>query len=66
MIAVVEDEATGHVRVVTRDGETLAIAATRAAAEDFAALLLEAWEEAIAAAAARARLKHGAAIIEPR
>lgn len=63
---VVQDEATGHFRVVTRQGETLAITTTRAAADDLSDLLVEAWEEAVAAAAARARLKHGAAVIEPR
>lgn len=66
MIEVVEDEATGHFRVVTLRGETLGIAATQAAARDLADHMLEAWEEALAAAAARARLKHGAAIMEPR
>lgn len=66
MIAVLRDEATGHFRIVTTGAETLGIARTRAAADDLADLLLEAWEEAVAAAVARARLKHGAAIIEPR
>lgn len=66
MIDVVQDERTGHFRVVTHRGETLAITTTRAAANDMSELLLEAWEEAVAAAAARARMKHGAAIIEPR
>lgn len=66
MIEVVQDEQTGHFRVVTHRGETLGITRTRAAADDLAELMLQAWEEAIAAAAARARLKHGAAIIEPR
>lgn len=66
MIEVVEDEATGHFRVVTLRGETLGIATTRAAADDLAELMQEAWEEAVSAAAARARMKHGAAIIEPR
>jgi hypothetical protein len=66
MIDVVEDIQTGHFRVVTVRGETLAITRTRAAANDMVGLLLEAWEEAVAAAAARARMKHGAAIIEPR
>lgn len=66
MIAVVRDEATGHFRIVTAGAETLAIARTRAAADDLADLMLEAWEEAVGAAVARARLKHGAAIIEPR
>lgn len=66
MIEVVEDEQTGHFRVVTFRGETLGITRTRAAADDLAELMLQAWEEAMAAAAARARLKHGAAIIEPR
>ncbi|CAH0137406.1 hypothetical protein [Roseomonas sp. CECT 9278] len=66
MIEVVEDEQTGHFRVVSRSGETLGITTTRAAANDLSELMLEAWEEALAAAAARARLKHGAAVIEPR
>jgi hypothetical protein len=66
MIEVVQDEETGHFRVVTLRGETLGLTRTRAAANDLAELMLEAWEEAIAAAAARARMKHGAAIIEPR
>jgi hypothetical protein len=66
MIEVVEDEQTGQFRVVTLRGETLGITRTRAAANDLAELMLQAWEEGIAAAAARARLKHGAAIIEPR
>ncbi|WP_184485121.1 hypothetical protein [Neoroseomonas alkaliterrae] len=66
MIAVVRDEATGHFRIVSTRAETLGIARTRAAADDLADLLLEAWEEAVAAAVARARMKHGAAIIEPR
>ncbi len=66
MIEVVEDEQTGHFRVMTFRGETLGITRTRAAADDLAELMLQAWEEAMAAAAARARLKHGAAIIEPR
>lgn len=66
MIEVVEDEETGRFRVVTFRGETLGITRTRAAADDLAELLVEAWEEAIANAAARARMKHGAAIIEPR
>ena len=66
MIEVVEDEQTGHFRVVTFRGETLGITRTRAAADDLAELMLQAWEEAMAAAAARARLKHGAAIVEPR
>lgn len=66
MIEVVADEQTGHFRVVTHRGETLGITTTRTAADDLAELLLEAWEEAVAAAAARARMKHGAAIVEPR
>ncbi|NMJ41760.1 hypothetical protein GWK16_10940 [Roseomonas sp. JC162] len=66
MIEVVEDPQTGHFRLVTRDGETLAITTTRAAAGDLVDLLMEAWEDALAAAVARARMKHGAAIIEPR
>ena len=66
MIEVVRDEETGHYRVVTFRGETIGIATTEAAANDLAEFLLEAWEEATAAAAARARMKHGAAIIEPR
>jgi hypothetical protein len=66
MIEVVQDEQTGHFRVVTYRGETLGIATTREAANDLSELMLEAWEEALAAAAARARMKHGAAIIEPR
>jgi hypothetical protein len=66
VIEVVQDEQTGHFRVVTYRGETLGITTTRAAANDLSELLLEAWEEAVSAAAARARLKHGAAIIEPR
>ncbi len=66
MIEVVADEQTGHFRIVTFRGETLGIARTRAAADDLAELMLQAWEEAMATAAARARLKHGAAIIEPR
>ncbi len=66
MIEVVQDEETGRFRVVTFRGETIGITATRPAANDLAELLLEAWEEAVAAAAARARMKHGAAIIEPR
>jgi hypothetical protein len=66
VIEVVEDDQTGHFRVVTLRGETLGIATTRAAADDLAELMLEAWEEALGAAAARARMKHGAAIIEPR
>jgi hypothetical protein len=52
--------------VVTHRGETIAITTTRAAADDLSELMLEAWEDAVAAAAARARMKHGAAIIEPR
>jgi hypothetical protein len=66
MIEVIEDEETGRFRVVTLRGETLGITTTRAAADDLSELMLEAWEEAVAAAAARARMKHGAAIIEPR
>lgn len=66
MIEVVHDEETGFFRVVTLRGETLGITATRQAADDLAELMLEAWEEAVCAAAARARMKHGAAIIEPR
>lgn len=66
MIEVVRDGTTGHFRVVTLRGETVGIATTEAAANDLADQLLLAWEEAVAAAAARARLKHGAAIIEPR
>lgn len=66
MIEVVQDEQTGHYRVVTYRGETIGIATTRAAANDLSDLMLEAWEEAVAAAAARARMKHGDAIIEPR
>lgn len=66
MIEVVQDEATGHFRIVTARAETIGIARTQAAADDLAELLLEAWEEAVAAAAARARMKHGAAVIEPR
>lgn len=61
-----EDEQTGHFRVVTFRGETLGITTTRAAADDLSEYMLEAWEEAVAAAAARARMKHGAAVIEPR
>ena len=63
---MIEDEETGHFRVVTRDDATLAICATREAANDVSDLLIEAWEEALAAAVARARTKHGAAVIEPR
>ena len=66
MIDVVQDEETGHFRIVTYRGETLGLTTTRAAADDLAELMLEAWEEALAAAAARARMKHGAAVIEPR
>jgi len=66
MIEVVQDDETGHFRVVTFRGETLGITRTRAAADDLAEFMLEAWEEALATAAARARMKHGAAIIEPR
>lgn len=66
MIEVVEDPLTGHFRVVTERGETLAVTRTRVAANDMVDLLLEAWEEALAAAAARARMKHGTAIVEPR
>ena len=66
MIDVVEDEQTGHFRVVTFRGETIGITRTRAAANDLAELMLDAWQEALSAAAARARMKHGAAIIEPR
>ncbi len=66
MIEVIEDEETHRFRVVTFRGETLGITTTRKAADDLAELLLEAWEEGIATAAARARMKHGAAIIEPR
>lgn len=66
MIRVVQDKETGQFRVVTRDDETLAICATRAAANDLSDLMIEAWEEALAAAVARARMKHGAAVIEPR
>jgi hypothetical protein len=66
VIEVVEDSQTGHFRVVTRGGETLAITATRAAANDLADLLIEAWADALAAAVARARMKHGSAVIEPR
>jgi hypothetical protein len=66
VIEVVQDDQTGHFRVVTWRGETLGITTTRAAADDLSELMLEAWEEALAAAAARARMKHGAAIIEPR
>lgn len=66
MIDVVQDEETGYFRVVTQQGETLGITRTRPAADDLAELMLEAWEEAMSAAAARARMKHGAAIIEPR
>lgn len=66
MIEVVQDEETGRFRVVTFRGETLGLTTTRASANDLAEFMLEAWEEAIAAAAARARLKHGAAVIEPR
>lgn len=66
MIEIVEDAATGHFRVVTYRGETLAITTTHAAAADLADVLMEAWQEALAAAAARARMRHGAAIIEPR
>ena len=66
MIEVVQDEQTGHFRVVTFRGETLGLTTTRAAADDLAELMLEAWEEAVSAAAARARMKHGPAVIEPR
>jgi hypothetical protein len=66
VIEVVQDEQTGHFRVVTLRGETLGITTTRAAADDLSELMIEAWTEAVAAAAARARMKHGAAIIEPR
>lgn len=66
MIAVVEDGETRQFRVVTLHGETIAITATRAAAVDLADLLREAWDDALAAAVARARMRHGAAIIEPR
>ena len=66
MIEIIEDEETHRFRVVTFRGETLGITTTRKAADDLAELLLEAWEEGIATAAARARMKHGAAIIEPR
>lgn len=66
MIEVVRDETTGHFRIVSARAETVGIARTQAAADDFADLLLEAWEEAVAAAAARARMKHGTAIVEPR
>jgi hypothetical protein len=66
MIEVVQDEQTGHYRVVTYRGETIGITTTRAAANDLSELMLEAWEDALAAAVARARMKHGAAIIEPR
>jgi hypothetical protein len=66
MIDVVQDEQTGHFRVVTHRGETIGITTTQEAANDLSELMLEAWEEAVAAAAARARMKHGAAIIEPR
>jgi len=65
VIRVVRDEATGRFRVVTTQEETIAITATRAAADDLADLLLEAWEEAVASAVARARMKHGDAVIEP-
>ncbi|MEO3474460.1 hypothetical protein AAFN86_21520 [Roseomonas sp. CAU 1739] len=66
MIEVVQDDETGHFRIVTFRGETLGLTTTRAAANDLAELMLEAWEEAMSAAAARARMKHGAAVIEPR
>jgi hypothetical protein len=66
VIEVVHDEETGSYRVVTLRGETIGIATTEAAANDLAEYMLEAWEEALAAAAGRARLKHGAAIVEPR
>lgn len=66
MIEIVADEETGQFRVVTGQGETLAITATRAAAADIADLLMEAWRDALAAAVARARMRHGAAVIEPR
>ena len=66
MIEVVQDGETGQFRIVTLRGETIGITRTRAAADDLCELMLEAWEEALAAAAARARMKHGAAIIEPR
>ncbi|WP_209441979.1 hypothetical protein [Neoroseomonas oryzicola] len=66
MIQVVEDPQTGHFRLVTRDGETLAITRTRPAANDLVDLLAGAWEEAPAAAVARAWMRRGAAIIEPR
>jgi hypothetical protein len=66
VIDVVQYERTGYFRVVTLQGETLGITRTRAAADDLAELMLEAWEEALSSAAARARMKHGAAIIEPR
>ena len=61
-----QDEQTGRFRVLGRDGETLAITATQAAADDLADLLAEAWQDALAAAVARARMRHGAAVIEPR
>lgn len=66
MIEVVRDEETGHFRVVTQRGETLGITTTEAAANDLAEYLVEAWEAAVAAAAERARRKHGEAIVEPR
>ena len=66
MIEVVQDEETGHFRVVTFRGETLGLTTTRAAADDLAELMLEAWEEAVSAAAARARMKLGPTVIEPR
>ncbi len=52
MIEVIEDEETHRFRVVTFRGETLGITTTRKAADDLAELLLEAWEEGIATAAA--------------
>jgi|GEM_PF-3562142 len=51
MIEVMRDETTGHFRIVSARAETVGIARTQAAADDFADLLLEAWEEAVAAAA---------------
>ena len=63
----VRDEPNGrHVSVLAPGGEVVAICTTRRAAEDMAEAMQRGCEEAMQEAVAFTRLKHGAAIVEPR
>ena len=63
----VRAEADGHFfSVLDPGGEIVAICTTRRAAGDLAEAMQRGCEEAMEAAVAFTRLKHGAAIVEPR